>query len=96
MMNNDESLEDFIPVGKKNRLPMEHIMLNAKIFTKDDFKKQLSDLKRHKIIIFEEGGYYRAGNKEELLKFIKRSSRQSYELNRLIQIAYNEMEKYER
>lgn len=65
-------------------------MYKAKIFDETQFKKELSELKKDNIIIFENDGYYIPNKKEELENFINKIDKQNKEITKVLNLA-NEM-----
>lgn len=65
-------------------------MYKAKIFDETQFKKELSELKKDNIIIFENDGYYIPNKKEELENFIGKIDKQNKEITKVLNLA-NEM-----
>ena len=65
-------------------------MYKAKIFNETQFKKELSELKKENIIIFENDGYYIPNKKEELQNFINKIDKQNKEITKVLNLA-NEM-----
>lgn len=80
-----------IPIGRKYRQTREQLMSKAKITDVREFKKELAKLKEKYIIIFDEG-YYLPSSKEEYLDIIKKLNNQAYDISKIINLAYKEME----
>lgn len=76
--------------GKENRKTKQQLMYIEKIFVETQFKKELSELKKDNIIIFENDGYYIPNKKEELENFIKKINKQNEEIKKVLNLA-NEM-----
>lgn len=76
--------------GKENRKTRQQLMYIAKIFDENQFKKELSELKKENIIIFENDGYYIPNKKEELQNFINKIDKQNKEITKVLNLA-NEM-----
>lgn len=76
--------------GKENRKTRQQLMYKAKIFNETQFKKELSELKKENIIIFENDGYYIPNKKEELQNFINKIDKQNKEITKVLNLA-NEM-----
>lgn len=74
-----------IPRGKKNRANMEQLMFMADITNKEDFKKELKEVKRENIIIFDDGYYIPEG--EEVEDFINKCSARIVEIQHLKELA---------
>lgn len=80
----------FFQNGKENRKTRQQLMYKAKIFDENQFKKELSELKKENIIIFENDGYYIPNKKEELQNFINKIDKQNKEITKVLNLA-NEM-----
>ena len=80
----------FFQNGKENRKTRQQLMYKAKIFNETQFKKELSELKKENIIIFENDGYYIPNKKEELQNFINKIDKQNKEITKVLNLA-NEM-----
>lgn len=78
---------DIFPLGKENRKTRQQLMYIAKIFDKNQFKKELSELKKDYIIIFENDGYYIPNKEEELKNFITKIDRQNKEIENVLNLA---------
>lgn len=76
--------------GKENRKTRQQLMYISKIFNETQFKKELSELKKDNIIIFENDGYYIPNKKEELENFINKIDKQNKEIIKILNLA-NEM-----
>lgn len=76
--------------GKENRKTRQQLMYIAKIFDENQFKKELSELKKENIIIFENDGYYIPNKTEELQNFINKIDKQNKEITKVLNLA-NEM-----
>lgn len=76
--------------GKENRKTRQQLMYIAKIFDETQFKKELSELKKDNIIIFENDGYYIPNKKEELQNFVNKVDKQNKEITKVLNLA-NEM-----
>lgn len=81
---------DIFPQGKENRKTRQQLMYKAKIFNETQFKKELAELKKENIIIFENDGYYIPNKKEELQNFINKIDKQNKEITKVLNLA-NEM-----
>lgn len=81
---------DIFPQGKENRKTRQQLMYIAKIFDETQFKRELSELKKENIIIFENDGYYIPNKKEELQNFINKIDKQNKEITKVLNLA-NEM-----
>ena len=67
-------------------------MYIAKIFDENQFKKELSELKKENIIIFENDGYYIPNKKEELQNFINKIDKQNKEITKVLNLANQMLE----
>lgn len=67
-------------------------MYKAKIFDENQFKKELSELKKENIIIFENDGYYIPNKKEELQNFINKIDKQNKEITKVLNLANQMLE----
>lgn len=67
-------------------------MYIAKIFDENQFKKELSELKKENIIIFENDGYYIPNKKEELQNFINKIDKQNKEITKILNLANQMLE----
>ena len=83
---------DIFPQGKENRKTRQQLMYIAKIFDENQFKKELSELKKENIIIFENDGYYIPNNKEELQNFINKIDKQNKEITKVLNLANQMLE----
>lgn len=84
------SLINEIQIGKDNRQTRQQLMYKAKITNEKQFKKELAELKKQYIIIFDDG-YYLPSSKEEYMEFINKMKEQERNINRTIELAYKEM-----
>lgn len=78
--------------GKENRKTRQQLMYIAKIFDENQFKKELSELKKENIIIFENDGYYIPNKKEELQNFINKIDKQNKEIIKVLNLANQMLE----
>ena len=78
--------------GKENRKTRQHLMYIAKIFDETQFKRELSELKKENIIIFENDGYYIPNKKEELQNFINKIDKQNKEITKVLNLANQMLE----
>ena len=83
-------LIECIPIGKQNKETREVLMNKAKI-TPRQFRKELAKL-RNKYIIINDNGYYVPANKEEIKEFIQKLNGQVCAINKIINLAYRELE----
>ena len=84
---------DIFPQGKENRKTRQQLMYIAKIFDETQFKRELSELKKENIIIFENDGYYIPNKKEELENFINKIDKQNKEITKVLNLANQMLEK---
>lgn len=89
------SLINIMQIGKKNRQTKQQLMYKAKITDEKQFKKELAELKKQYIVIFDDG-YYLPSSKEEYMEFINKMEEQGENINRIIELAYKEMEEKEK
>ena len=82
----------FFQNGKENRKTRQQLMYKAKIFDENQFKKELSELKKENIIIFENDGYYIPNKKEELQNFINKIDKQNKEITKVLNLANQMLE----
>ena len=83
---------DIFPQGKENRKTRQQLMYKAKIFNEAQFKKELAELKKENIIIFENDGYYIPNKKEELQNFINKIDKQNKEITKILNLANQMLE----
>ena len=83
-------LIECIPIGKQNKETREKLMSEANM-TLRQFKKEIAQL-RDKYIIINNDGYYIPANKEEYEEFIQKLNKQSKNIDKIITLAYKEME----
>lgn len=84
-------LIDAIPVGKKNRENRKTLMKKANISIENDFRKELQELRKEHVIIFDDG-YYLPETKEEYNEFTNKIKKNIAEMNDILKIAKKEME----
>lgn len=82
----------FFQNGKENRKTRQQLMYKAKIFDENQFKKELSELKKDNIIIFENDGYYIPNKTEELQNFINKIDKQNKEITKVLNLANQMLE----
>ena len=82
----------FFQNGKENRKTRQQLMYKAKIFDEKQFKKELSELKKDNIIIFENDGYYIPNKTEELQNFINKIDKQNKEITKVLNLANQMLE----
>ena len=78
--------------GKENRKTRQQLMYIAKIFDENQFKKELSELKKENIIIFENDGYYIPNKRQELEIFIDKIGKQNKEITKVLNLANQMLE----
>lgn len=86
--------KNYIPIGKENRKTRKEIMEEAKIIDRDEFKKELAEVRKEEIVVFNEG-YYIPNKKEEIQDFIKDCNAIGIETNRLIEMGYKKIDELE-
>lgn len=84
---------DIIPVGRENRKTKQQLMLMAKIFDEKIFRKEIAKLRKDNIIVRETDGYYIPDTKEDLQGIIKKYNQQKKDMTRIINLAYEMLEK---
>lgn len=82
----------FFQNGKENRKTRQQLMYKAKIFDENQFKKELSELKKGNIIIFENDGYYIPNKRQELEIFIDKIGKQNKEITKVLNLANQMLE----
>jgi len=85
------NLIDIIPIGDKFKQTRQQLMYQAKITDVSQFKKELAELRKKYIIVFDDG-YYLPSSKEEYLNFIKKLNGQVSDTVKTIDLAYQKME----
>ena len=83
---------DIFPQGKENRKTRQQLMYKAKIFNETQFKKELTELKKENIIIFENDGYYIPNKRQELEIFIDKIGKQNKEITKVLNLANQMLE----
>lgn len=83
---------DIFPQGKENRKTRQQLMYKAKIFNETQFKKELAELKKENIIIFENDGYYIPNKRQELESFIDKIGKQNKEITKVLNLANQMLE----
>lgn len=83
---------DIFPQGKENRKTRQQLMYIAKIFDETQFKRELSELKKENIIIFENDGYYIPNKRQELEIFIDKIGKQNKEITKVLNLANQMLE----
>lgn len=84
-------LIEILPIGKENKKTRKTLMKEANIKDVEEFKKQLADIKKQYIVIFDDG-YYLPASKDEYDNFINRTNEQIEYYTKLKEIANKEME----
>ena len=90
---------ELIPYGKENKISRKSLMELANIQDKKILDEEIVKLKKRYIIFSinttEDIMYWRSNSKEELQEFIKKYQYRSYDSNRMIMLAYKELEEME-
>ena len=84
-------LIEILPIGKENKKTRNVLMKESKIKDVEEFKKQLADIKKQYIVIFDDG-YYLPASKDEYDNFINKTNEQIKYYTKLKQMANKEME----
>ena len=84
-------LIEVLPIGKENKKTRNVLMKESKIKDVEEFKKQLADIKKQYIVIFDDG-YYLPASKDEYDNFINKTNEQIKYYTKLKQMANKEME----
>lgn len=87
---------DIFPLGRENRETRQQLMWKAKIFNETQFKKELMELKKENIIIFENDGYYIPNKRQELEIFIDKIGKQNKEITKVLNLAKQMLEEMEK
>lgn len=91
---------ELIPYGKENKISRRSLMELANIQDKKILDEEIVKLKKRYIIFSikttEDIMYWRSNSKEELQEFIKKYQHRSYDNNRMIMLAYKELEEMEK
>ena len=85
------NLINVIPIGKKYKQTRQQLMSQAKIIDTKVFQEELAKLKKHYIIAYD-NGYYLPSSKKEYLEIIQKQTEQLYNISKILNIAYKEME----
>lgn len=83
---------DIFPIGRENKKNMQQLMYEAKIFDKNQFKKELAELKKEHIIFSVRDGYYIPNTVEEINGFILQVNNKNKENTKKINLAYKMLE----
>lgn len=84
-------LIEVLPIGKENKKTRNVLMKESKIKDVEEFKKQLAEIKKQYIVIFDDG-YYLPSNENEYNNFINKTNEQIKYYTKLKQMANKEME----
>lgn len=84
-------LIEVLPIGKENKKTRNVLMKELNIRDVEEFKKQLADIKKQYIVIFDDG-YYLPASKDEYDNFINKTNEQIKYYTKLKQMANKEME----
>ena len=84
-------LIEVLPIGKENKKTRNVLMKESKIKDVEEFKKQLADIKKQYIVIFDDG-YYLPASKDEYDNFMNKTNEQIKYYTKLKQMANKEME----
>ena len=92
---------ELIPYGKENKIIDMELVKKAKLGNREELRNEINELRKQHIILSERnnsGSYYywRSNSKEELQEFIKKYQHRSYDNNRMIILAYKELEEMEK
>ena len=89
---------ELIPYGKENKISRRSLMKLANIQDEKIFNEEVAKLRKKYIILSDitTGGYWRSNSKKELQEFIKKYQHRSYDNNRMIMLAYKELEEMEK
>jgi hypothetical protein len=79
------NLLEQIPKGKRNRVSMEWLMIRCNLSNKDDFKRELRDIKQDHIVLFDNGYFIPEG--DEIKEFIIKCNERKQEIQHLIELA---------
>lgn len=84
-------LIEVLPIGKENKKTRNVLMKELNIRDVEEFKKQLADIKKQYIVIFDDG-YYLPASQDEYDNFINKTNEQIKYYTKLKQMANKEME----
>ena len=84
-------LIEVLPIGKENKKTRNVLMKESKIKDVEEFKKQLADIKKQYIVIFDDG-YYLPASQDEYDNFMNKTNEQIKYYTKLKQMANKEME----
>lgn len=84
-------LIEILPIGKENKKTRSVLMKESNIKDVEEFKKQLAEIKKQYIVIFDDG-YYLPSNENEYNNFINKTNEQIKYYTKLKEMANKEME----
>ena len=84
-------LIEVLPIGKENKKTRNVLMKELNIRDIEEFKKQLADIKKQYIVIFDDG-YYLPASQDEYDNFMNKTNEQIEYYTKLKQMANKEME----
>lgn len=84
-------LIEVLPIGKENKKTRNVLMKELNIRDVEEFKKQLADIKKQYIVIFDDG-YYLPASQDEYDNFMNKTNEQIEYYTKLKQMANKEME----
>lgn len=84
-------LIEVLPIGKENKKTRNVLMKELNIRDVEEFKKQLADIKKQYIVIFDDG-YYLPASQDEYDNFMNKTNEQIKYYTKLKQMANKEME----
>lgn len=87
-------LIDAIPIGKKNRENRKTLMKKANISTENDFRKELQELRKEHVIIFDDG-YYLPESRKEYNEILEKIKKQKTDIEFVKKLIEKEMEEKE-
>lgn len=91
---NKMQLIDAIPIGKKNRENRKTLMKKANISTENDFRKELQELRKEHVIIFDDG-YYLPESRKEYNEILEKIKKQKTDIEFVKKLIEKEMEEKE-
>lgn len=84
-------LIEVLPIGKENKKTRNVLMKELNIRDVEEFKKQLADIKKQYIVIFDDG-YYLPASQDEYDNFMNKTNEQIEYYTKLKEMANKEME----
>ena len=91
---------ELIPYGKENKISRKSLMKLANIQDKKIFDEEVAKLRKKYIIMSnttqKDIMFWRSNNRQELQDFIKKYQHRSYDNNRMIMLAYKELEEMDK